>query len=193
MKQLIILALAIGLSINVAKADEKKPLCIINSSEVVSWNEMQKIDSDKIESITVFKDAESLRMFSHLGDTSNGVIDIKLKGEDNPVYLEAEVMPTFMNGDLVTFQGWVMKNVRYPAEAIEKCIQGMVVVQFVVGADGHIVKDKIQILSDTDPMLNNEVIRVLNLSPRWNPGMHNDKAVAIQFVMPVSFALQISF
>lgn len=193
MKQFIILVLTIGLGLVNAKAEEQRPLFIINSSDVASWSEVQNIDNEKIESITVYKDAESLRMFSHLGDISNGVIDITLKDEDGPVLLDAEVMPTFMTGDLTTFQGWVMQNMRYPAEAIEKAIQGMVLVQFVVGVDGYIVKEKTKILSDTDPLLNNEVIRVLNISPRWTPGQNNGKVVPIQFVMPVSFALQISF
>ena len=189
MKQLIILALAIGISINTAKAEEQKPLFLINGTEVVSWSEVQKIDSEKIESITMYKDHETLIAFSHLGDTSNGVIEIILKGEDGPALLEAEVMPTFMNGNLGTFQSWVMQNVRYPAEAVEKSIQGMVLVQFVVGTDGYIIKEKTKMISDTNPILNNEVIRVLNISPRWTPGKHAGKSVSIQFVLPVSFVL----
>lgn len=192
MKQLIILALTLCLGINAAKAEEQRPLCLINGTKVVSWNEVQKIDSEMIESITVYKDAESLSLFSHLGDTSNGVIEIMLKDEHNPILLHADTMPTFMNGDISTFQSWVMQNMRYPAEAIEKCIQGMVIAQFVVGSDGYIVKDSIKILSDTDPLLNNEVIRVLNISPRWTPGQHAGKSVALQFVIPVSFGLTIN-
>ena len=103
-----------------------------------------------------------------------------------------DIEAIFTNGDISTFQSWVMQNMRYPAEAIEKCIQGMVIAQFVVGSDGYIVKDSIKILSDTDPLLNNEVIRVLNISPRWTPGQHAGKSVALQFVIPVSFGLTIN-
>lgn len=191
MKQLIILALTIGLSINATKAEDQKPIFVINGIEVVSWSDVQNIDSEKIESITVYKGAEA-SLFSEFGDTSYGVIEITLNGENGPVLLDAEIMPTFMNGDINTFRSWVMQNVRYPAEAIDKLIQGVVIAQFVVGTDGHIIKDKVKIISDTDPLLNNEVIRVLNLSPRWTPGNHAGKSVAVQFLIPVSFGLSVN-
>ena len=69
MKQLIILALTIGLSINATKAEDQKPIYVINGIEVVSWSDVQKIDSEKIESITVYKGVEA-SLFSEFGDTA---------------------------------------------------------------------------------------------------------------------------
>ena len=47
-------------------------------------------------------------------------------------------LPTFKNGDLTKFRAWLMQQIDYPAECLEKEIEGRVKIQFVIAKDGSI-------------------------------------------------------
>jgi protein TonB len=87
-------------------------------------------------------------------------------------------------GDLME---WIYKGLRYPAAAIELDISGRVTMQFTVGTDG-IVKDII-VLRSAHPLLDKEAVRLLSKMPRWIPGKHQGKEVAVRYVIPITFRL----
>jgi protein TonB len=60
--------------------------------------------------------------------------------------------------------------------------------QFVVDRDGNVINVKIlrSLASECDA----EVIRVIQASPKWVPGIYKGEKVKQQFVMPVVFKLQ---
>lgn len=175
--------------------EEQQPLVVVNG-KVMTMEEVKALDSNKIESMTVIKDAAQLAEYATLGDTSNGVVVISLyedsvetTNSDEPVFISAEVMPTFMGGDLVTFQNWVMHNLRYPAEALELGQEEMVIVTFTVDREGYIPEESIKILQSKYPLLANEVRRVMLSTPRWTPAIQKGKPVAVSFTLPVQFTL----
>lgn len=73
------------------------------------------------------------------------------------------------------------KNVRYPAVAEENEVQGRVILQYVVGADGSI--NNVSIKRSVDPSLDKEAM------PNWNPGIVDGKPVPVWFTLPVTFQL----
>lgn len=107
--------------------------------------------------------------------------------EDNEPYLVAERMPEFEGGNIQNFRQWVMMQVRYPAEALQKKIQGRVIVQFVVERDGSLRGFKV--LQTPDRLLSEEVIRILAKAPKWTPGRQNGKLVRVEYTLPVDFRL----
>jgi len=94
----------------------------------------------------------------------------------------------FKGGDLNTFHKWVQEQLVYPTEASEINIQGRVLVQFTVGPKGMI--DDIKVVRSVDPLLDNEVVRVLKQSPLWSEPRQSGRAVKQQFFMPVFFQLR---
>lgn len=185
-------ALAAALSVSATPLGEQQTPLYIVDGKSLSVDEVKAIAATDIESMTVLRDAQQLARFSHFGDTSNGVIVITLKDkeqEDMP-FIATDVMPTFMGGDLNTFRGWVMQNIRYPEAAMEQRLQDMVVVQFVVNREGYIEQDGIKVLQSKHPdIFVEEVKRVFTASPRWTPGIQKGSAVAVSFVLPVAFQL----
>lgn len=105
--------------------------------------------------------------------------------EDEQVYVEAEKMPRFRGGDLRTFRNWVQSKVRFPEEALQARISGVVLVRFIVGLDGRL--SSFEVLQSPHPSLRAEVIRVLNASPAWTPGEQGGKPVRVQYTLPVAF------
>ena len=173
-----------------AAENPQKPLYIVDG-KVMTIEEFKTIDTELIESMTVFKNDEQIRKFEQFGDTSNGVVVISLKNRESgdEVFLMADILPSFMGGDIRTFQNWVMQNLRYPAEALEKGLEDMVVLQFVVNREGYIAMEDIKILQSKHQILADEVKRVIASSPRWTPAVQNGRTVALRFMLPVHFQI----
>lgn len=102
------------------------------------------------------------------------------------VYDVVEQMPSFPGG-ISGLRTYLNQNIRYPAEAQENCVQGRVVVSFVVEKDGHI--SDVTVLRSVDPSLDKEAIRVVRNMPRWTPGKQGGEPVKVRYNVPVSFRL----
>ena len=107
---------------------------------------------------------------------------------DDTIFITAETMPSFQDGDLNTFRAWVMQNVKFPQVALENRIQGRVVLSFVIDKDGRLTN--IEVLQSPDRSLSEEAIRVLNKSPKWSPGKQRNQAVRVKYTLPVDFRVQ---
>ncbi len=109
-------------------------------------------------------------------------------GDENTIFQVVEKMPEFPGGQdgLMKFLG---ETVRYPVKAQELGIQGRVILQFVVNADGSIDND-IKVLRGVDPVLDAEAIRVIKSMPKWTPGMQRGKNVRVNYTLPINFRLQ---
>lgn len=104
----------------------------------------------------------------------------------NSVYDVVEQMPSFPGG-ISGLRTYLNQNIRYPAEAQENCVQGRVVVSFVVGKDGHI--SDVTVLRSVDHSLDKEAVRVVRNMPRWTPGKQGGEPVRVRYNVPVSFRL----
>lgn len=102
-------------------------------------------------------------------------------GENLPVWDDA---PKFPGGNP---QRYIAENLRYPAEAIEKGIEGKVYVQFVIDTAGKVTTPKV--VRGIHPLLDAEAIRLINEMPDWMPGQVNGKPVNGSFFLPVNFVL----
>lgn len=102
------------------------------------------------------------------------------------VYDIVEVMPQFPGG-----QGELMKflrnNVKYPAEAQKKKIEGRVIVTFVVNKKGRITHPTV--VRSAHPLLDAEALRVVKRMPKWTPGRMNGEPVNVKYALPVTFKL----
>jgi protein TonB len=102
------------------------------------------------------------------------------------IYETPEVMPQYPGGyeELTRF---IFNNIKYPASAISRKIQGTVWCSFIINKDGLI--SDIQVERGVDISLNQEAIQVLKLMPPWIPGTINGKSVRVKSYLPVAFRL----
>ncbi|MBR6190914.1 MAG: energy transducer TonB [Prevotella sp.] len=112
---------------------------------------------------------------------------VKPKEEENKVFDVVEQMPSFPGGQ-AALMNYLNNNIKYPVIAEENGIQGRVVVQFVVGKDGHI--SDVKVAKSVDPSLDKEAVRVVKAMPKWIPGKQNGQAVTVRYTLPVTFRLQ---
>lgn len=106
--------------------------------------------------------------------------------KNDMVFDVVEVMPQFPGGQIAMLQ-YLMKNIKYPEQAVKEGIQGRVTVRFIVEKDGSI-SDVKPVLS-VYPLLNKEAVRVVKSMPKWTPGKQNGKPVRVRFNLPVMFKL----
>ena len=85
---------------------------------------------------------------------------------------DMEEMPEFPGGT-EALKEYLDKNMKYPAEAKEKGIQGRVIVQFVVDEKGKVTSPKI--VRSVDPSLDAEALRLIENMPQWTPGKKTDE------------------
>ena len=104
-------------------------------------------------------------------------------------YIIVEIMPTFAGGNPnTTFYRYIMQNLVFPQEAIDNGISGRVQVRFVINDRGML--EQARIVRSVHPVLDQEALRVINSSPRWEPGIQSGKRVRVQFDFPINFVLR---
>ncbi len=106
-----------------------------------------------------------------------------ITGDGSDIYIVAEEMPEFI-GD---FRKFISANLHYPKIAKENRIEGTVLIKFVIDEKGNLANAKI--LRSVDSALDQEALRVINLSPRWKPGKQQTKPVKVAFTFPITFKL----
>lgn len=96
------------------------------------------------------------------------------------------IAPVFPGGT----DGWnsfLRHTIRYPAIARENNEQGQVQVHFVVEKDGSL--SNLAVLKSPSGELSGESLRVLALSPKWQPATKNGEPVRVSFVAPINYTL----
>ncbi len=103
------------------------------------------------------------------------------------VYDTCETMPRFPGGEKAMME-FIATNLKYPQQAVKENIQGAVLAEFVIDAEGKATAP--QIIRSLSPECDREVIRVINLMPAWTPGQQEGKAVNVKFTIPIMYRLQ---
>lgn len=95
--------------------------------------------------------------------------------------------PEFPGGEQ-NFGRFLARTMRYPAVAKENNIQGKVFISFIVNKDGTL--SGFNIVRGIGSGCDDEVLRVLRLSPPWRPGFQYGIAMNFPYTIPISFTLQ---
>ncbi|MBQ7451253.1 MAG: energy transducer TonB [Prevotella sp.] len=181
---------------NVEKVVEKvKSSVKFTAPEIKKDNEVRPEDEMKSQE-EIMSSKLSVGSFDVKGNDEGGEVlkakeviatePVKPKEEENKVFDVVEQMPSFPGGN-AALMNYLSQNIKYPVIAEENGIQGRVIVQFVVGKDGHI--SDVRVAKSVDPSLDKEAVRVVRGMPKWIPGKQNGQAVTVRYTLPVTFRL----
>lgn len=98
--------------------------------------------------------------------------------------VEEGAMPK--NG-MAAFYKLAGENIRYPAQARRMNVEGKVFVEFVVSRDGTLTD--IKVVKGIGSGCDEEAVRIVSLSPPWNPAKQRGKPVRQRIVLPIFFKL----
>ena len=121
-------------------------------------------------------------------DTPMPVFDEPDEEVDETIYYNFQIYPKFMGKDDNAFRQYIIENIEFPQDAIDNGLTGIVQVQFVVDLDGSL--SQIKILRGVHPIIDKEVLKVIENSPKWEPAFQSGRYVRAMYGISIKFKLQ---
>jgi protein TonB len=133
-------------------------------------------DSQKLGSTdsTVSKNGEATTGVSN--DTSG----TELYSQE--IFMRVDVPAEFVGGT-EAFSKFVMTNIKYPEYALKNKIDGIVYVHVVINTDGSL-RD-IKIYRGIEKSIDDEILRIIKLSPNWIPARKKGQNVRQRLIIPI--------
>ena len=98
-----------------------------------------------------------------------------------------ETMPSFPGG-MSAFYAFVSDNLKYPRQAKKDNTSGRVFMQFIIDTDGSLIE--VKAIKGIGSGCDVEAVRVIEMSPNWNPGKQRGRTVKVRMVLPIQFSLR---
>ncbi|WP_299162141.1 energy transducer TonB [uncultured Tenacibaculum sp.] len=150
-------------------------------SAVGSINSSQKVADIKKNSLLIGK--------LELEDNSATIERIPFNlVEEIPLFSKCNNVPLMKQAKCFETQmaKHIMKNFKYPLDALRDGVQGRVLVQFTINEQGSV--EAIQMRGPKGgASLENEASRIISTLPKFIPGKHNGKAVKVKYGVPITF------
>jgi protein TonB len=121
------------------------------------------------------------------GTAAQGQSTVVVLHDTETVYFKPDEKANFPGGEKA-FDQYIMKNIKYPAEAVNFGVTGTVHAIMYLDENGKVTKVEFA-GKEIGYGLEAETRRLLLNSPRWNPAKHNGTPVKTKFALPVSFEL----
>lgn len=131
------------------------------------------------------EDSPDLRL---VPETETLVIDAPYDAilDSTGVFIMVEEMPEFPGGTAALFT-YMSEHINYPEEALERHLEGMVLLTFIVEKDGTV--SDARVLRGIGGGCDQEALRVARQMPTWTPGRQGGQPVRVQFSLPVRFTM----
>ncbi|WP_436517779.1 TonB family protein [Ekhidna sp. To15] len=152
-----------------------------------SIKKLNSYDPEQIAAIFVNEKGDDKSVTMIVNQSSalfNKTIEVQETSDD--VFTIVENAATFPGG-LNAFKSYLKENIKYPKQAKRLGVEGKVFVGFIVEEDGELTN--MEVLRGIGAGCDAEALRVLEESPRWEPGSQNGKTVRQKMVSPVEFTL----
>ena len=126
-----------------------------------------------------------------------GAFSLYAQEEEEVPFFRIEKHPYYVQTDTITgetkeipfknfLDQWVIKNLRYPQEAVEKKIEGRVIVQLRIDKKGIL---SIKEIIGRNPLLEEEACRIFDGFPELSPALLRGKPVNVVYNYPIIFRI----
>ena len=134
------------------------------------------------------KSATAVRKCSFLNDSSATMRErvVREKAIADDVNVNVDVMPVYPGGETALLTS-VAQNLVYPAVAIKKKVQGIVLVKFLISSDGTVIYAEIQ--KPLSPECDQAALDVVKKFQRFTPAKRKGQAVPMWYTLPIRFRI----
>lgn len=159
----------------------------VTPPEIIAGDNRKTSGSDELpfvleNGISDFQFSGDMIVFGGLGlSGSHGTEGISLMGL-------APVMPEF-EGGYDGLMAFMKIHLQYPEWEKQNRVEGVAVVAFIIDAEGNVAQPKIVKSIPNAKNIDQEILRVVNLMPKWTPGSDMGKNVPVEFTLPVRFKI----
>lgn len=153
------------------------PRAVVTTLEIVDNNEeiLDEIDID----IEADEETE-LQSYTPVKSTEEDV-------QEEEIFVVVEKQAAFPGGQEALFK-WLSENLKYPEQAKDAGIEGVVYVQFVVEKNGSITDVEIR-QSSLGGGCEEAAMAAVSKMPSWEAAKQRNKPVRSLFILPVQFQL----
>lgn len=170
---------------------------IIKSSDTAEEIQDERNETPSQNNVGPVDIPESLPV---VGSSKTLVVPVTQKAEADPtIYTVADEMPYLSECAHITdreqryicsrekLYTYIREHLKYPIDARTNKIEGKVLAGFIINENGQVTQ--VEILREPHRGMGNEVIRVLQNLPSWQPGKMSGKKVKVRYRIPVEFSL----
>lgn len=154
--------------------------------------ELEKLEETRIGTINQEGVKDEGVVAPPVSDAGKGIVGAPARNRDetdyNQTFTKVEIESQYPGGAAAWLR-YLNKTFRYPEDAINKEVQGMVTVQFIVDKDGN-VSDVEAVSGPETGGLREEAMRVIRQSGKWIPAIQNGRQVKSYKKQPVIFKLE---
>ncbi len=144
-------------------------------------NNTKKVNCWRLGALTILTS-----IFFIISSCSSNQMNDPQSTNSKEVYTVVEDFPQYPGGTEALFK-YLESEIKYPKEAIEKGIEGQVLVQFDIERNGSITA--VVAVKGVGAGCEDEAIRALKSALAFKPGMQRGKTVKVRRVIPINFEL----
>ena len=127
-----------------------------------------------------------LLLFINLALYSQDEKSLKKDSNDVVFACPIEIMAQYQEGNAALMK-FISDNLIWPEILNGSCIEGRVIVKFVVTETGELTD--IKVVRSLEKHLDEEAVRVIKLMPKWIPAEINGRKISSYYTVPVLFKI----
>ncbi len=148
------------------------------------------------------RSVESVELANIKKNINSLVNSISKSSKENIIpFSDVEYVPLFSDCDGDSYdqydcfstkmQEHINSNFTYPEEALDKKMEGTVLVSFVIDTNGNVTNIK-TISSKNTEILKEEAVRIVSMLPKFIPGENDKQKVNVAYSFPMEFKIDSS-
>jgi TonB family protein len=103
------------------------------------------------------------------------------------VYTKADISPVYYKNGEEGLSEFILSEIEYPQLAIEKSVEGTVVIEFIVETNGYV--SSLSVKKSLGAGCVEEALRLIKIT-RWKPAVYQNKLVRYKMSYPITFSLR---
>jgi periplasmic protein TonB len=167
--------------------EEKKEVLTHEYIPLIVDTIISQSEQKKVEKIAKSNDTDSVTMAIKGNSKKGNGFDIN--GDSVSFNLYVDKMPEFPGGFRALNQ-FLVEHLVYPSIADKQHIDGKVIVFLTITETGNV--SNINIHKSSNPLFDQEAIRVTKMLPKWEPAMRKGRPVKCRYALPICFKLTIT-
>jgi periplasmic protein TonB len=113
-------------------------------------------------------------------------VNAQASGKQDEIFVVADEMPVFPGGQKALLE-FIYSKVEYPSDAIEKGIEGKVILRFAINKEGKAIQPSIS--KGLYASIDEAVLDIVPKMPNFEPGKIGGKAVSVWYAVPINFKI----
>ncbi|TAD86731.1 MAG: TonB family protein [Bacteroidetes bacterium] len=138
-----------------------------------------------------YVDEQGVKSFEAVfaADSVVSAICFDAKGQPEPPSKDCMLeKPAGFPGGLSAWKSFLERSLQYPDDAVNARAQGVVRIEFTVGADGR--AEGFKVLASPYPSLATEALRIMKSAKKWEAATQYNRKVAYRHIQAITFQLQ---